>query len=504
MTQTTAPQTTEPVAHVLVGRSTHPAPLAPVVNPALTSETVGWTAMGTAADADLAVRTAHRAFPRWSALTPAERGAYLVDAAAALDPSGEERARLLVREQGKVLWEARMETSRVGDMLRYYASLAEEVAAEKVTDDARGSLRVRRRPMGVTAIIVPWNAPVYLAFLAVAPALMAGNPIVVKPSELAPLALTETLTTLAAVLPEGVVNVVPGDGAVVGAALSAHPLVRKVLFTGSTATGQAVMRAAAGTVKNVGLELGGNDPAIVLESARITDQLIGELVKGVYTGTGQICFNVKRIYVHESRYREFLSAFTAAVDEIVVGSGLHPEATMGPLNNDPQRRRVEELVAGARSSGADVATVGRKLDPATWDSGYFMLPSVVSGLSDDADLVRCEQFGPTVPVLPFRDEDDVVARANDSEFGLAASLWTEDVDHAFELSRRIESGTVFVNVHRLGASDITMPFGGMKRSGIGRNHGIVAIEGCMEMQVVAHRVDHERLPGPHLYGQGES
>lgn len=500
MTQTTDVRP-EPVAPVLVDNATVSAPLAPVVNPALTSETVGWTAMGTEADADLAVRTANRAFPGWSNLTASQRAAYLLNAAAALDPHGEERARLLVREQGKVLWEARMETHRVGDMLRYYASLADDVAAEQVSSDARGSVIVRRRPMGVVAIIVPWNAPVYLAFLAVAPALMAGNTIVVKPSELAPLTLTEILSTLAKVLPAGVVNVVPGDGAVVGATFSAHPLVRKVLFTGSTKTGQAVMRAAAGTLKNIGLELGGNDPAIVLESASITDQLINELIKGVYTGTGQICFNVKRIYVHESHYREFLDRFTAAADEIVVGPGLDPAATMGPLNNEPQFRRVEELLARAHSAGAHVATLGRKLDPATWDAGYFMLPSVVSDLPDDAELVQCEQFGPTVPVLTFRDEEEALARANDTEFGLAASLWSDDVDHAFELARRVEAGTVFVNVHRLGASDITMPFGGVKRSGIGRNHGLVAIEGCTEMQVLAHRVDHDKLPGPQVYGQ---
>jgi aldehyde dehydrogenase len=489
---------TEPVADLFVGGQSLPADLRPVPNPAMTSETVGWTAMATEADADLAVETAHRAFAGWSTLSPAERAALLEAAADVLDPGAAERARLLVREQGKVLWEARMETGRTGDMLRYYASLADEVAAEEVSTDARGTMVVRRRPMGVTAIIVPWNAPVYLALLAVAPALMAGNTIVVKPSELAPLALTETLTTLAQALPTGVVNVVPGDGAVVGQALSRHPLVRKVLFTGSTASGQAVMRTAAETVKNIGLELGGNDPAIVLESARIDDQLVREMVKGVYTGTGQICFNVKRIYVHESRYAEFVDAFTAAVDEIVVGSGLDEATTMGPLNNEPQLRRVEALLATTRAAGANVATLGRKLDPQTWDDGYFMLPSVVTDLPDDADLVRCEQFGPTVPVLRFRDEHEVLARANDSEFGLAASLWTEDVDHAFDLARGVEAGTVFVNVHRLGASDITMPFGGVKRSGIGRNHGLVAIQGCMEMQVVAHRVDHDRLPGPEL------
>jgi aldehyde dehydrogenase len=429
-------------------------------------------------------------------LSPYERGQHLIAAAKKLDVDTDARASLLVREQGKVMWESRADVGRAGDMLRYYASLAEDIARENVTDDSRGTFLTRRRPMGVTAIIVPWNAPVYLAFLAVAPSLMAGNTIVVKPSELAPLALTSTLSILASALPEGVVNVVPGDGAEVGGALSGHSLVRKVLFTGSTASGQAVMRAAANNLKNIGLELGGNDPAIVLETAQLSDKTIREIVKGVFTGTGQICFNIKRIYVQSTIYQDFLEKFTSAVDEIVVGNGLDPESTMGPLNNRSQFDKVNELVSATSANGGKVTTLGRKLDQSAWENGYYMLPSVATQVSEDAEIVTCEQFGPIVPIMQFDEEADVIRRANDSEFGLAASIWTEDIDHAFELARSIDAGTVFANVHRLGASDITMPFGGVKRSGIGRNHGITAVEGCMELQVIAHRNDHERLPGP--------
>jgi len=345
-------------------------------------------------------------------------------------------------------------------------------------------------------VIVPWNYPVYLCMMVLAPALAAGNPVIVKPSEFAPLALTETLSILARQLPPGVVNVVPGTGPEAGAALVSHPLVRKVLFTGGTQTGRSVLRGAAENITSVSLELGGNDPALVLESAVVDDQLIGEMRRTVYTCTGQVCFNVKRIYVHRSLYDEFVDQFKSAVDEIVVGDGLHPESTIGPLNNRRQWESVTALVAETERQGGTVDVLGTAHPEARWDEGHFMLPSVITGVGHEATIVGCEQFGPTVPILPFDDEGDAVRMANDTEFGLAASVWSNDVDHALSLGRRIEAGSVFVNSHRVGSSDMTMPFGGMKRSGLGRNHGMWAIDECSELQALSHRPDTSAFPGP--------
>jgi aldehyde dehydrogenase len=467
----------------------------PVVNPARVDETVGRVALGTAEHVDRAVAAASAAFPAWSRLTAHERAEQMAAAAAAITAASGPLAELLTREQGKVLWESRVDVGGAAHILGYYTGLADRLAEDQVfRQDARGTIWSGRRPMGVTGVIVPWNSPVYLAFLGIAPALLAGNTVVVKPSELAPLTLSAVLEILAETLPEGVVNVVPGGGEA-GAAIAAHHGIRKVFFTGSTATGQHVMRAAAGNLKNVSLELGGNDPAIVLASAVVNDRLVDELVQSVFTASGQICFNVKRIYVHRTHYPDFLDRYSAAVDRLVVGDGLDARSTMGPVNNRPQFERIKGLLERTRAEGATVTTLGTKLDPDGWDGGYFLLPTVVTDLEPGAELVTCEQFGPVVPVLPFDEDDEVVDLANNSEFGLAASVWTEDREHALRVARRLECGSVFINVHRIGASDVSMPFGGFKGSGIGRGHGITALEACTELQTIADYVDVSGFPG---------
>lgn len=485
-----------PTAAVLSGSAAFAAELAPVLNPARTSEVVGWYAQASAAAVDEVVRGAAAAAPLWGGLDAAERGRLMSAAATALEVGIAERAELLTREQGKVLWESRLDIGGAPRLLRYYADLAASLDAEELVRDERGTTVIRRVPVGPTVVIVPWNYPVYLCMMVLAPALAAGNPVIVKPSEFAPLALSETLAVLARNLPAGVVNVVPGTGPEAGAALVSHPLVRKVLFTGGTQTGRSVLRGAAENITSVSLELGGNDPAVVLESAVVDDDLIREMRRSVYTCTGQVCFNVKRIYVHRSRYAEFVDQFKSAVDEIVVGDGLHPESTIGPLNNRRQWESVTALVAETERQGGTVDVLGRAHPEARWDEGHFLLPSVITGVGHEATVVGCEQFGPTVPILPFDDEEDAIRMANDTEFGLAASVWSNDIDHALSLGRRIEAGSVFVNSHRVGSSDMTMPFGGMKRSGLGRNHGMWAIEECSELQALSHRPDTASFPGP--------
>lgn len=459
----------------------------PVLNPARRGEVVGHYAAATAQQADAAIAAATSAFSGWSTLTASGRAEMMLAAADAIEDGNEERAELLTREHGKPLSEAAHDVAGAPKILRYYAGLASRLDEPQQTVNELGRIEKRLRPMGPMAVIVPWNAPVYLSYLMIAPALLAGNTLVVKPPSYTPLALWDTLRILDRHLPDGVINVVPGAGAEVGGALARHPKIRGIRFTGSTETGKELMRQAADTVKNIGLELGGNDPAIVLEGATISDQLISEFVRGVYAGSGQICYNVKRIYVHQSHHDDFVSRFTDAVADLTIGDGLDSEVTMGPLNNEPQYRFVNELVERTKSAGAHVATVGTRHPGTDWDHGWFVLPSVVTGLAHGDELVECEQFGPVVPIIPFETTEEAVAMANESEFGLAASVWDDDVDHAFKVAGEIEAGTVFVNVHRIGASDVAMEFGGFKQSGIGRGHGWVAVEECSELQVIAHR-----------------
>jgi aldehyde dehydrogenase len=500
MTEITHRDTADPeaapvTADVLVARQRRPARTMPVPNPARVAEVVGAAAIGEAGHVEMAVDAAAAAAPGWAALAPAERGKALGAAADAIEPHVAHLATLLTREQGKVLWESRLDVGGAAHILRYYAGLAGELDERVIRDDDRARIWRARRPMGVAGVIVPWNSPVYLCFLGLAPALLGGNTAVVKPSEYAPLALTEVLRLAAEVLPAGVLNVVPG-AADAGEAIARHDRIRKIFFTGSIATGQSIMRNAAGNLKRLSLELGGNDPAIVLDSARVSDRMCRELVRAVFTLSGQVCYGVKRIYVHRARYDEFLDRYLAAVDELVVGDGLDPQVSLGPLNNRRQFERVRDLVASTAASGASVHVRGRKADPAGWDRGYFLLPAVVTDLPDTAELVRGEQFGPVVPVLPFDTDDEVVARANATEYGLASSVWGDDAAHARAVAARLESGSVFINAHRIGASDVSMPFGGFKRSGIGRNHGLAALEACTELQILAEYRDVSAFPGP--------
>jgi aldehyde dehydrogenase len=297
------------------------------------------------------------------------------------------------------------------------------------------------------------------------------------------------LAELAAALPPGVLNVVAGSGPEVGAVLTGHDRVRKVMFTGSTATGRHIMRAASSNLKSLSLELGGNDPAIVLAGADLGSGVVEELVRGTFTAAGQVCYAPKRLYVHRSLVDAFVEQFCAQVDAIVVGDGLTPGVTMGPVNNEQQFRGVRALTDSAEHSGGHVRLLGRLHEEADESAGWFLRPAVVTGLDHTAPLVSEEQFGPVVPILPFDTEDEAVALANDSEYGLAASVWSEDTEHAFAVAGRIDAGTVFVNIHRVGAADVSMPFGGFKQSGIGRGHGVVALEECSELQVLADRTD---------------
>lgn len=485
-----------PIAPVQVDRTALMAETIPVTNPARVAEIVGHCSLATALDVDTAVVAATRAFPEWAALHPRERADYLIRGANALESGTPYRAALLTREIGKTSGEALGDAAGAVSLLRYFASLADELARETDAEmPLSGRAIVRYLPMGPVAIIAPWNTPIYLTFMAMAPALLAGNTVVVKPPEEAPLALADALTVLAGVLPPGVIGSVPGLGSVAGNALTGHRSIRKVLFTGSVETGKAVMRSAATHLAPVSMELGGNDAAVVLDDVVIDSTLLRELAAGVFGLSGQICYNVKRIYVHESRFDEFVEAFVRTANRIVVGDPQDPATTIGPVTTAAGRNRLAALVADCRAVGANVVEVG--VVPAADDfaAGNFVHPAVVTEIPFDHELVVEEQFGPIIPILPFSDDEQAISLANGTEYGLAASVWSSNRSRAMGIARRLEAGSVFINVHRVGASPMSVPFGGMKNSGIGRNHGLASVLACTEPQAIVEFDCPGNIPG---------
>lgn len=493
---------TQPLqAKVLIGRQLVETEMVEVRNPARRDEIVGYVARAGERELEQCIEMAAEAFPAWSRLGTAERGDYIARAIPAWNATLMDRAVLLTREQGKVLWESIADCRGPAGIAEYFLKAAPDVLAPEVTRDERGTIQKKHVPFGVTAVIAPWNTPVYLAFQHVIPALISGNTVIVKPPENAPLALWWSLEILAQHLPSGVLNIVPGSGSRIGAALAAHPVVRKVLFTGSYEVGSSVLAASAQQIKSVGLELGGNDPAIILDDFEMTDRDLQEIALGVFTLTGQICFNIKRIYVPERLFVEFVRRFCDVVDQITVGDGLREESVIGPVNNEKELLRLQRLLGDVKDSGATVRQLGSLVEPAEASNGYFMLPHVVTDVDPEHPLVTEEQFGPIIPVLPYTSLDAVIDDVNSSEFGLCGSIWSADVDRAFEVGSAISAGTVFVNVHRIGASDMTMPFGGTKQSGLGRTHGAEVLLECTEPQMVVHRLDTDKFPGRHLADQ---
>jgi aldehyde dehydrogenase len=460
-----------------------------IYNPANVKECVGEMSLGSVEDVNTAVVAAELAWEKWAQTSAKERGELLKKIAEFMESDHAAFAELLVRENGRVLSELKFDILGGANVLRYYSSLVEEVDKEEIIENHQGKMILTRQPTGVTSIIVPWNSPVYLTCLMLGPALMAGNTVVIKPSTYSPLALTKILKGAAKLLPVGVLNIVLGSGATVGEAMVSHPKVRKVTFTGSTEVGTGIIRSSANTIKNVSMELGGNDAAIILKDADINDRLINELIKGVFIGCGQICYGVKRIYVQHEKYNEFVERFVQAASSYKVGPGLDPQSTMGPVNNESQYKMVQQLISEAEENGATVTTVGEFVEGLNPADGYFILPTIVTNVKQDDPIVQSEQFGPVIPILPFDSEEEAISMANDTEFGLGNSVWTNDVERGFKIARKLQSGSVFVNIHRVGASAVNMPFGGFKQSGIGRGHGVEALYEQMELQALIHRTD---------------
>lgn len=427
----------------------------------------------TRAQLDDAMQAASAAFGPWRRDEAVRRQA-LRDCAAALRERAPELGRILTLEQGKPLEKAIGEFHGAGAWFDYTASL--ELPVEVVQDDDVARVEVHRRPLGVVGAITPWNFPIILAVWKIAPALLAGNTVVIKPSPFTPLATLALGETLRDLLPPGVLNVVSGgDG--LGAWISEHPTVRKISFTGSTATGKLVAAAAAPDLKRITLELGGNDAAIVLpdvDPAEIAEKVFW----GAFENTGQVCSAIKRVFVHEDRYAAMCSELAQRARDVVVGDGLVEGTQLGPLNNAPQFERVGELVADAVKGGARVLAGGapRKGD------GYFFEPTILGDVAEGVRIVDEEQFGPALPVLTYRDVDEAIERANDTMFGLSGSVWSGDAQRAAEVASQLECGTAWVNQHLNIIPHA--PFGGAKWSGIGVENGHWGLYGFTETQTI--------------------
>lgn len=445
-----------------------------VINPARFSEVVGQAPLCSELDVNNVLDTAQTAFKTWSRTAPEERAARLRDSARALRNALPELAALFVRENGKPLREAERDIRRSLELMELVAADLPEWWKPTLIEE-RQPVWARRRPRGVTAVISPWNSPVLLSFKRVVPALAAGNTVVVKPASSCPLTVMQCAQIMRPHFPNGVLNVVIGSGSVAGEKLATDERVRTIAFTGSTETGKRIMELSARTVKKVFMELGGNDPALILKDAVLDRETIDRITNAVLRAAGQVCIAIKRIYVHESRFDELVEKLTQSFDRIVVGDGLMPETTMGPLNNKPQFDFVTGLIEQCRQKGLNIITKGQKLMPETWARGYFMLPSIVLGAGAQDEIVRCEQFGPIVPIMPFKDEDDAVNHANGTQYGLRASVWTANGKRAQELADRLEAGAVFWNNHGI-FRDLHLEFPGIKQSGFSRESRMAALD----------------------------
>ncbi len=425
------------------------------------------------AQLDAAMDAALRAFRPWQRDVAARRAALLACAEAIKARVGE-LAPILTQEQGKPLAKATEELIGAAVWFQYTASL--EIPVEVVQDDANVRIEVRRRPYGVVGAITPWNFPVLLGVWKIAPALLAGNTMVLKPSPYTPLSTLKLGEILRDALPPGVLNIVSGNDAL-GAWITGHPAVRKVSFTGSVATGKKVAAACAPDLKRMTLELGGNDAAIVLDDAD-PQQVAEKLFWGAFANSGQICSAIKRLYVPERLEQPLVSALAAVANAVKVGDGMQTGTQLGPLNNKMQFDRVNDLVEDAKQNGGRCVTGGAPLA----GGGYFIPPTLVTGLAEGSRLVDEEQFGPALPIVTYRDVDDVIERANGTMYGLSGSVWSSNVERATEVAGQLECGTAWVNQHVVIVPNA--PFGGAKWSGIGVENGPWGLLGFTELQTL--------------------
>lgn len=450
-------------------------------NPA-TGEVITKVAEAKAADVDRAVKAAREAFENgpWAKMKPKERAAAIWRLGDLLVADQDEMGRIETLDQGKPYLSARNgDVPTAAGLFHYMSGYATKIEGETIPISAPGEYHTytRREALGVVGLIVPWNFPLTIAAWKVAPALAAGNTIVLKPAEATPLsALRLAHLALEAGIPPGVINVVPGFGSTAGAAIAAHPGIDKVSFTGSTATGRRILEGAGGNLKRVTLELGGKSANIIFPTADIEAAIAGS-TNGIFYNAGQACAAGSRLYVHEDVYDQVVAGLKANAEKIVVGDGFDESSEIGPVASKEHFERVSSYLEIGKSEGTVVTGGGR-----VGEKGYFLQPTVIADVAEDARVVKEEIFGPVVVVTKFKDEDDVVRQANDTRYGLAAGVWTGNVAQAHRVANRIQAGTVWVNTY--GIFDPSMPFGGMKESGWGREMGHEVLHDYTDVKTV--------------------
>jgi acyl-CoA reductase-like NAD-dependent aldehyde dehydrogenase len=458
------------------------------VDPA-TGRVLARVAEGDTEDVDRAARAARRAFDAgpWPRMAPAERQKLLLRLADLIEAHGLELAQLETLDNGKSLGESQhVDIPSAAETFRYYAGWVNKIAGETNPTDPSLFSFTLREPVGVCGQIIPWNFPLLMAAWKLAPALACGNTCVLKPAEQTPLTalrLGELLQE--AGIPDGVVNIVPGFGPTAGAAIVAHPLIDKVAFTGSTEVGKEIHRETAHTLKRVSLELGGKSPNIVFADADVAEAVKGALM-GVFFNQGEVCCAGTRLFVEDRLHDEFADAVAKAAATMKQGPGLDPGTQVGPLVSAEQLERVTGYLEIGKQEGAKVLTGGERNTAPGLEGGYFVKPTVFTGVRNDMRVAQEEIFGPVVAVIPFKDEDDAVLQGNDTFYGLAAGVWTRDVSKAHRVARAIRAGTVWVNCYNV--FDVMAPFGGYKQSGYGRELGRHALDLYTQVKSVWMRI----------------
>jgi acyl-CoA reductase-like NAD-dependent aldehyde dehydrogenase len=462
----------KPFQLIINGRQVPGALTMDVINPA-TGEVLTTCPRADSEQVDLAVQSAKAAFPAWAKLGMAARRAKIMSIADGIEARKDELARLLTAEQGKPLREAFAEIGNAAAILRVLSAF--DLPIKVLKENANEKVIEHRTPLGVVAAITPWNVPITILIIKIGPALLAGNTVVAKPAATTPLSSLRVAEICNEHLPPGVFNMVT-DNNDLGGQLTQHPDIAKISFTGSTATGKKVMASAAGSLKRITLELGGNDAAILLDDID-PKSISPRIFAGAMINSGQVCLAIKRIFVHESQYDSVCEELAKLADAAIVGDGMKDDTQYGPLQNKMQFDRVRSLMEQTRRDGRFIAG-GEVSD----GKGYFIRPSIVRDISDDARLVREEQFGPVVPVLRYVDIDDAVRRANDTSYGLGGTVWSADPERGFAVAMKIDSGVTWVNQHINVHLDI--PIGGSKESGFGMELGLEGLAEFTQNHIV--------------------